>query len=73
MTITHLYNKAMSIKAYIYFANKIERRFFMQELRVILEKFSGSGWDLIAIPTKAYLDGNGTKEELIKAIEQVDI
>lgn len=62
----------MSNKAYVYFANNIERRFFMQELEVILEKFAGSGWDLIAIPAKAYLNGNGRKEDLIEAIEQAD-
>lgn len=44
----------------------------MEELKVILEKFAGSGWDLIAVPSKAYLDGKGTKEDLIKAIEQAD-
>lgn len=44
----------------------------MEELKVILQKFVESGWDLIAIPSKAYLDGNGTKEDLIKAIEQAD-
>ncbi|WP_275297895.1 FosX/FosE/FosI family fosfomycin resistance hydrolase [Clostridium sp. YIM B02551] len=51
---------------------KIERRFIMEELKVILEKFADSGWDLIAIPSKAYLDGNGNKEALIEAIEQAD-
>jgi hypothetical protein len=44
----------------------------MEELKVILKKFSESGWDLIADPSKAYLDGTGTKEALIKAIEQAD-
>lgn len=44
----------------------------MEELKVILEKFAGSGWELIAAPSKAYLDGKGTKEALIKAIEQAD-
>lgn len=44
----------------------------MEEMKVILEKFAESGWDLIAIPSKAYLDGKGDKEELIKAIEQAD-
>lgn len=44
----------------------------MEELKIILEKFAESGWDLIAIPSKAYLDGNGSKEDLIKAIEQAD-
>ncbi|GKX68861.1 hypothetical protein [Inconstantimicrobium mannanitabidum] len=44
----------------------------MDELKVILKKFAESGWDLIAIPSKAYLDGNGSKEDLIKAVEQAD-
>lgn len=44
----------------------------MEELKVILNKFAECGWDLIAIPSKAYLDGNGTKEALIVAIEQAD-
>jgi len=40
----------------------------MEELNVILKKFADCGWDLISIPSKKYLDGNGTKEDLIKAI-----
>lgn len=44
----------------------------MEELKSILEKFAASGWDLIAMPSKAYLDGNGDKEEVIKAVEQAD-
>ncbi|GFP76258.1 hypothetical protein [Clostridium fungisolvens] len=44
----------------------------MEELKSILEKFVESGWDLIAIPSKAYLDGNGDKIDLIKAVEQAD-
>ena len=44
----------------------------MEELNVILKKFADCGWDLISIPSKKYLDGNGTKEDLIKAIEQAD-
>ncbi len=44
----------------------------MEELKNILRKFSESGWDLIAIPSEAYLDGNGKKEDLISAIEQAD-
>lgn len=31
----------------------------MEELKVILEKFAKSDWDLIAIPSKAYLAENG--------------
>lgn len=48
------------------------RRFVMEELKVILEKFAECGWALIAIPSKAYLEGNGSKEDLIRAIEQAD-
>jgi hypothetical protein len=44
----------------------------MEELKVILQKFAESGWDVIATPSSAYLDGSGTKEDLIKAIEQAD-
>lgn len=44
----------------------------MEELKAILEKFANSGWDLIAVPSKAYLDGNGGKEALIQAIVQAD-
>jgi glutathione peroxidase-family protein len=50
----------------------MEGRFIMEELKVILEKFAESGWDLIAIPSKEYLNGSGTKENLIKAVEQAD-
>jgi hypothetical protein len=44
----------------------------MEELQVILEKFIDSGWDLITKPSREYLNGNGTKEELLIAIEQAD-
>jgi hypothetical protein len=44
----------------------------MEELKTILVKFAESGWDLIAVPSKAYLAGGGTKGDLIKAIEQAD-
>lgn len=42
------------------------------ELDRILKKLANSGWDLITEPSKKYLDGTGTKEELIKAIKQAD-
>lgn len=42
------------------------------ELEMLLEKFAGSGWDLISSPAQKYLDGNGSKGELIAAIEQAD-
>lgn len=38
----------------------------------ILDKFSESGWDLIAVPSKAYLEGNLEGKDLITAIEQAD-
>lgn len=44
----------------------------MNELKTILEKFAGSGWDLIAVPSQAYLEGKTTKEVLLKAIRQAD-
>ena len=41
--------------------------------REILQKFTSSGWDLIAKPSQGYLDGKTDKETLIAAIEQADI
>ena len=43
-----------------------------EELVYILTKFAGSGWDLIAESSKAWLDGNGDTKELLTAIEQAD-
>ena len=43
-----------------------------EELVYILTKFAGSGWDLIAEPSKAWLDGNGDLKKLLTAIEQAD-
>ena len=43
-----------------------------EELVYILTKFAGSGWDLIAEPSKAWLDGNGDIKILLTAIEQAD-
>lgn len=43
-----------------------------EELVHILTKFAGSGWDLIAEPSKAWLDGNGDLKILLTAIEQAD-
>jgi glutathione peroxidase-family protein len=44
----------------------------MDELKQIMEKFADSGWDLIAVPAKAWLNGKGDKQELITAVEQAD-
>lgn len=39
---------------------------------MILEKFAASGWYLIATPSTRYLNGDESKEVLIKAIEEAD-
>ena len=56
-----------------------ERKDFMEELVKIVTKFTESGWDLIDVPSRAWLsaiNGNGsadsTRIELIKAVEQAD-
>lgn len=41
-------------------------------LKEIVTKFAESGWDLIGVPAKAWLEGSGNKQELIEAIEQAD-
>lgn len=51
---------------------RFERRIPMEELKTIMEKFASSGWDLISVPSQAWLDGNGDKEALISAIRQAD-
>lgn len=43
-----------------------------QELKEILVKFAGSGWDVIDAVSQKYLDGSVSKEELIKAIKIAD-
>ena len=42
------------------------------ELRSILEKFAESGWELIAGPSQAFLDGSGGREALIAAVQKAD-
>ena len=49
----------------------------MEELNKIVTKFTESGWDLLDIPSKAWLSsknegGLKNTDELIKAIEQAD-
>lgn len=44
----------------------------MEELKRIMEKFAASGWDLIANPAQAWLDGQGDTKALLSAIEQAD-
>lgn len=43
-----------------------------EELRSIMEKFAGSGWDLIDAPAKAWLSGEKSADELIPVIKQAD-
>lgn len=44
----------------------------MDQLKEIMQKFSASGWDLIAIPAQQWLDGNVEKEALVEAIKEAD-
>lgn len=44
----------------------------MNELHDIMQKFANSGWDLIAEPAKAWLDGKGDAAVLTQAIEQAN-
>lgn len=44
----------------------------MEELNMILERFAASGWDLIAIPSRQWLDGSGERETLVSAIRQAE-
>ena len=37
-----------------------------------MERFAASGWDLIAAPAKAWLEGEENQDALVKAIEQAD-
>ncbi len=43
-----------------------------KDLKEIITKFAESGWDLIANPACAWLEGNKNKNALISAIEQAD-
>ena len=42
------------------------------ELKGIIRRFAESGWDLIALPSRAYLDGEDNADELIAAVLQAD-
>lgn len=44
----------------------------MDELRRIMERFAGSGWDQITEPARQWLDGTGDRETLIQAITVAD-
>lgn len=42
------------------------------ELKSIMKKFVASGWDLISVPAKQWLDEKSDKDTLIAAIKQAD-
>lgn len=44
----------------------------MEELNMILEGFAASGWDLIAVPSRQWLEGGCEKAALISAIRQAE-
>lgn len=44
----------------------------MEELKSIMENFVASGWELISVPAKEWLDGKSDKDALISAIKQAD-
>ena len=44
----------------------------MDELKMIMKKFAESGWELIAVPAQAWLDGKEDAPSLITAIKQAD-
>ena len=44
----------------------------MEELKVIMEKFAASGWDLISVPAQQWLDGRFDRNDLVTAIKQAD-
>ena len=42
----------------------------MEELQGILERVAGSGWELIALPSRRWLDGQENREELVRALQR---
>lgn len=44
----------------------------MEELKMIMEKFATSGWELISVPSQKWLYGTADKDALISAIQQAD-
>ena len=44
----------------------------MGELKIIMQKFVASGWNLIADPAQEWLAGKSNKDTLISAIKQAD-
>ena len=44
----------------------------MEELKISMEKFVESGWNLISEPAQQWLDGKYDKDILVSAIKQAD-
>ena len=44
----------------------------MDELKIIMEKFAASGWDLISVPAEAWLSGDFDRGAVIAAVRQAD-
>lgn len=44
----------------------------MEELKAIMETFAVSGWELIAAPARAWLEGRTDRDALVAAIRQAD-
>ena len=44
----------------------------MEELKAIMETFAASGWELIAAPARAWLEGCADRDALVAAIRQAD-
>ncbi len=45
---------------------------FMEELKIIMEKFAASGWESIAIPAQQWLNGKADRDALVTAIKIAD-
>ena len=44
----------------------------MNELRSIMEKFAASGWELLDIPCRRWLEGKIERDEIVAVIRQAD-
>lgn len=39
----------------------------------VITRFADSGWDLIAVPSRAWLEGQGDADSLVAVIKQADV
>ncbi len=44
----------------------------MEELKMIIEKFAASGWELISVPAQQWLEDHANTDTLIAAIQEAD-